>query len=42
MKSAAFRFRQRRAAILREEIELTVSPSEVDEEIRYLLSVIVR
>lgn len=43
MKSVVHRFRLRHREILREEIAQTVScPDEVDEEIRYLLSVLSR
>jgi RNA polymerase sigma-70 factor (ECF subfamily) len=42
MKSAIFRLRRRHRDLLREEIAQTVaSPAEVDEEIRYLIGVIV-
>jgi RNA polymerase sigma-70 factor (ECF subfamily) len=40
VKSAVFRFRQRRAAVYRDEIAQTVHPEGLDEEIRYLLSII--
>lgn len=41
VKSASFRFRQRYREIIREEIARTVSTSsEIDEEIRYLISVV--
>ena len=39
VKSAIYRLRQRHAELLREEIAQTVeTPAEVDEEIRYLIS----
>jgi RNA polymerase sigma factor (sigma-70 family) len=41
MKSAIYRFRRRHHELVREEIAQTVGdPAEVDEEVRYLLSVI--
>jgi DNA-directed RNA polymerase specialized sigma24 family protein len=41
IKSAIFRLRQRHADLLREEIAQTVAaPSEIDEEIRYLVSIL--
>ncbi|HEY2801328.1 MAG TPA: sigma-70 family RNA polymerase sigma factor [Chthoniobacterales bacterium] len=43
VRQAFFRFRQRYQALLREEIAQTVaSPSEVEDELRYLISVIRR
>ena len=43
IKSAVFRFRQRYRELIRVEVANTVSsPGEVDEEIRYLISVISR
>ena len=43
VKSAAHRLRQRHRELLREEIAQTVTrPEEIDEEIRYLLTVLGR
>ena len=43
VKSAAYRLRQRHHQLLREEILQTVAaPGDVDEELRYLMSVLSR
>jgi hypothetical protein len=43
VKSAVYRLRQRHRQLLREEIlETVAAPADVDEELRYLISVIGR